>query len=172
MWNMQPVLNQASQRNTDEPWTHRQTMRRGCSGHLHLCQQRSSHHCGLFLQFLGNWQAPRHQSVHMCQKTEEPLCKKRHSWRICSVWKRMGFWPQDKQPWSSTGKWTRWICRQDGQEHSQEGKEKQQWPLPRNTCSTKHPYRTYGFESSTKTAGKTHQDPAAHNGWAPQATAC
>ena len=68
-------------------------------------------------------------------------------------------------PWSSTRKWSGWICCQDGQEHPQEGNEKQKWPLPRNTCSTKHPYRIYGFESSTKTAGKTHQKPTAHNSW-------
>ena len=31
---------------------------------------------------------------------------------------------------------------------------------------------TYGFESSAKTAGKTHQKPTAHNSWTPQTTAC
>ena len=155
------------------------------SRHLQSWQQGLSHYCGLFLQFLVNWQAQRYQSIHMCTKAEESLCKKRHSWccnlrqrttihlfRVRSVWKRMGLWVQDKQSWSSTGKWPGWICCQDSQEHPQEGKEKQKWHLPHNTCSTKHPYRIYGFKSSTKTAGKMHQNPTAHNSWTPQTTAC
>ena len=41
--------------------------------HLQSWHQGLSNFCGLFLQFMGNWQAQRYQSILMCPKAEESL---------------------------------------------------------------------------------------------------
>ena len=48
-------------------------MGRSRSRHLQSWHQGLSNFCGLFLQFMGNWQAQRYQSILMCPKAEESL---------------------------------------------------------------------------------------------------
>ena len=76
------ICSQYSAKQAKETLSHEPTTGHGKKSQRHLQSwwQGLSHYCGLFLQFLGNWQAQRFWSIHMCMKAEESLCKKQHAW--------------------------------------------------------------------------------------------